>query len=72
MFYIARERSLLVDGIADDTLEAKVRQRWTVIGLNVAAILVALVVPLAAVGLYLITTLLALLLPLIHLRRHGR
>ncbi len=72
MFYIASERSLLVDGVADETLEAKVRQRWAVIGLNVAAILVALVVPLAAVGLYLITTLLALLLPLIHLRRHGR
>ena len=72
MFYIASERSLLVDGVADETLEAKVRQRWAVIGLNVAAIVVALVVPLAAVGLYLITTLLALLLPLIHLRRHGR
>ncbi len=44
MFYIASERSLLIDGVADDTLEAKVRQRWAVIGLNVAAIVVALVV----------------------------
>ena len=72
MFYIASERSLLVDGVADETLEAKVRQRWAVIALNVAAIVVALVAPLAAVGLYLIMTFLALLLPLIHLRRHGR
>ena len=45
MFYIASERSLVVDGVADETLDAKVRQRWIVIGLNVAAIAVALVLP---------------------------
>jgi uncharacterized membrane protein len=72
MFYIARERSLLVDGVADVTLAAKVRWRWVVIGLNVAAILLALVAPLAAVGLYLVMTFLALALPLIQMRRHGR
>ena len=69
MFYIASERSLVVDGVADETLEAKVRQRWIVIGLNVVAIAVAIILPLAAVGLYLITTLLALSLPVISLRR---
>ena len=72
MFYIASERSLVVDGVADETLEAKVRQRWVVIALNVVAIAVAVVLPLAAVGLYLITTILALALPLIQLRRHRR
>jgi len=70
MFYIASERSLVVDGVADETLEAKVRQRWVVIVLNVVAIAIAIVLPLAAVGLYLVMTFLALALPLIHLRRH--
>ena len=69
MFYIASERSLVVDGVADETLEAKVRQRWIVIALNVAAIALAVVAPLAAVGVYLVMTFLALALPLIHLRR---
>ncbi len=72
MFYIASERSLVIDGVADATLEAKVRQRWVVIGLNVAAIALAVVAPLAAVGVYLFMTLLALALPLIHLRRRRR
>ena len=72
MFYIASERSLVVDGVADETLEAKVRQRWVVIALNVVAIATAVVLPLAAVGLYLITTILALALPLILLRRQRR
>ncbi len=72
MFYIASERSLVIDGVADEVLDAKVRQRWVVIALNVAAIALAFVVPLAAVGVYLVMTFLALALPLIHLRRHGR
>ncbi len=69
MFYIASERSLVLDGVADETLEAKVRQRWLVIALNVVAIGVAIVLPLAAVGLYLVTTILGIALPLVHLRR---
>ena len=72
MFYIASERSLVVDGVADEMLEAKVRQRWVLIGLNVAGIALAVVVPLAAVGVYLVMTFLALLRPLIHLRRHRK
>ena len=69
MFYIASERSLIIDGVADETLEGKVRQRWVVIVLNVGAIALAVVAPLAAVGVYLVMTFLALALPLIHLRR---
>ncbi len=69
MFYIASERSLVVDGVADETLEAKVRQRWVLIGLNVAAIALAVVLPLAAVGVYLVMTFLALAIPLLRLRR---
>jgi uncharacterized membrane protein len=70
MFYIASERSLVAEGVADEMLEAKVRQRWILIALNVVAIALALVAPLAAVGVYLVLTVLALVLPLIHLRRH--
>ena len=44
------------------------RQRWVVIALNVAAIDVAVILPLAAVGPYLITRLLGLALQLIDLR----
>ena len=72
MFYIASERSLVLDGVADETLEAKVRQRWVLIGLNVAGIALAVVEPLAAVGVYLAMTVLALLRPLVHLRRRRR
>ncbi len=69
MFYIASERSLVLDEVADETLDAKVRQRWVLIALNVGAIVLAVVTPLAAVGVYLVMTFLALALPLIHLRR---
>ena len=69
MFYIASERSLVEDTVADETLEAKVRRRWAVIALNVVAIALAVVLPLAAVGGYLVMTLVALALPLIELRR---
>jgi len=69
MFYIASERTLVLDEVADETLEVKVRQRWAVIAVNVVAIAVAIVLPLAAVGLYLIATVLGLVLPLIRLRR---
>ena len=72
MFYIASERSLVLDGVADETLEAKVRQRWVLIGLNIAGIALAVVAPLAAVGVYLVMTFVALLRPLVHLRRRRR
>ena len=55
--------------VADDELEAKVRRRWGVIVLNLVAIVVAIIAPLIAVGLYLVTTLVGLALPLIQLRR---
>jgi uncharacterized membrane protein len=69
MFYIARERSLVHDHVADETLEAKVRQRWLVIVSNIVAIGIAVVLPLVAVGLYLVITLLGLVLPFVRLRR---
>ena len=69
MFYIASERSLVHDHVADETLQAKVRQRWVAIVLNIVAIAIALVLPLVAVGLYLVTTLVGLALPLVRVRR---
>jgi|GEM_PF-453519 len=63
-------RSLVVGDVADETLEAKVRQRWIVIAVNLVGIAIALVAPLAAVGVYLIMTFVALALPLVRLRRH--
>jgi uncharacterized membrane protein len=69
MFYIAGERSIVLDGVADETLDAKVRQRWILIVLNIAAIVLALIAPLVAIGVYLIMTFAALALPLIKFGR---
>jgi hypothetical protein len=72
MFYIAREPSLLVDDFAEETLKRIYRHRWIAIGVAIIAVAVALVAPLAAVGLYLIETLLFLLLPLVGVLWHRR
>lgn len=69
MFYISSERSLVHGHVADEILEAKVRQRWGMIAVNIVAIAVAIVQPLAAVGLYVVTTVVGLALPLIRVRR---
>ena len=70
MFYVAREPGLVVDGIADESLRRMYRHRWFVIGVNAFALVVALVAPLAAVGLYLVVTVLVLVLPFLRLGRH--
>ena len=70
ILYLAREPALLVDNIAQGTLRRVSRQRWTAIGMNVVAIVVALVAPRVAVGLYLVVTTLLLIIPLLGLRRH--
>ncbi len=68
--YLAREPSLLVDDIAEGTMRRIVRRRWTALGLNLLAIVVALVSPKVAVGLYLVETTLLLVIPFLGLRRH--
>ena len=68
--YIAREPSLVADDIADDTLRRIAKERWLSIGVNSIAVVMALLVPPVAVGLYLIQTLLLLALPLVGMRRH--
>ena len=69
LVYIARDRRLVVDDVADETLAAIARRRWAAIGIEVVAIACALIVPLVAVALYLVATLLMLTAPLVRLRR---
>ena len=69
LVYIARDRRLVEDEVADETLAAIARRRWTAIGIEVIAIVCALIVPMVAVGLYLAATLLLLIAPLIRLHR---
>ena len=72
MFYVARQSALLVDEIDDEQLRRLYRRRWTAIAMNVFALATALVAPRVAVGLYLITTVLLVGLPLVQLRRRWR
>ena len=69
LVYIARDRRLVVDEVADDTLAAIARRRWAAIGIEVIAILCALIAPQVAVGLYLVATLLLLIAPLVRLHQ---
>ena len=72
ILYVSRETALQVDDIAGERLRRLYQRRWSAIGLNVFALAIALVVPLIAVALYLITTVLLLALPLVSLRRRWR
>ena len=69
LVYIARDRRLVEDEVADDTLAAIARRRWAAIGIEVVAVLCALIVPLVAVSLYLLATVLLLIAPLVRLHR---
>lgn len=72
MTYLAAEPALLVGPIADDRLTQSNRLRWFTVGFNVFAIAVALVAPLVAVGLYVVTTGWLLMLPLLELGHRAR
>ncbi len=72
MFYVAREPALVVGGIADEGIKSMYRRRWVIIGVNVFALAMAFVAPLVAVGLYLLTTVMVLALPLFGLVRRRR
>jgi len=72
MFYVAREPALVVDQLADETLRMLYRERWVVIGVSVFALAMAFLAPLVAVGLYLVSTVLLLALPLVGLGRRWR
>jgi uncharacterized membrane protein len=72
MAHLVRERTLLVDGVADETLAAMTRQRQVSTGVWIVAVLCALVAPLVSVGLYVVATILMLVLPFLHAGRDRR
>ena len=69
LVYLGRERSLLVDDVADDELALIVRARWIAIAVNLVAIALAIAAPAVAVGLYVLVTLTVFVAPLLRLRR---
>ena len=73
LFYVARQPHLVIDEFADDSLKRLYRQRWIALGVGAFAVLLALVAPLVAVGLYLVVAVLFLIFPLfgMHRARHN-
>ena len=73
MFYVARQPHLVIDEFADDSLKRLYRQRWIALGVGAFAVILALVAPLVAVGLYLVVAVLFLIFPLfgMHRARHN-
>jgi uncharacterized membrane protein len=67
--YVARDRQLVVDDIADDRIKRAYRQRQVYLVLGAVAILVGLVAPLVAVGIYVVLTVAFIVQPLL---RAGR
>ena len=70
--YLARERTLVRDEIADEQLAALARQRRIATALWLIAIASALFAPPVAVGLYVAATALMLAVPLLRLGRSRR
>jgi uncharacterized membrane protein len=69
MVYVARDRELVVDDVADERIKRAYRQRQVFLGLGALTILVGLVAPVAAVGAYVIITIGFILEPLTRLAR---
>jgi uncharacterized membrane protein len=65
MSYGARDRDLVVDDVADDSLKRIARQRRSALILNAVGVVVAIVAPTVAVVLYIIVAVLFLINPLI-------
>ena len=69
MYYAARDRHLVVDNVADDSVSRAYRQRRAYLILTAVAILLALFAPLVAVASYILLAVAFLIQPLIGLRR---
>jgi len=69
LVYLGRERSLLIDDMADDYLALIVRARWIAIAVNLVAVVIAVAVPLLAVVLYVLMTMTIFVAPLLRVRR---
>lgn len=72
MSYIAHQPQLVVDELADETLNRLTRRRWIAIGVGAFAVILAFVEPLLAITLYLIEALLVVVLPLLGAHRSRR
>lgn len=68
MMYVATQQELLTDRLADDQVRAIYMSRWISIGLNFAALFLAFVMPLVALLVYLVQSLILIVLPLFQLR----
>ena len=69
MAYLVRQRALLYDEIADETLASLTRQRWVSNGAWLIGVACAVIAPTVAVVLYVLATVLALGLPFLRVRR---
>ena len=69
MAYLVRQRSLLGGEVADEKLASLTRQRRISNGVWLIAVVVALVAPPIAVGLYVLATVLMLAQPFLRVRR---
>ena len=69
MLYAARDRHLVVDDVADEKLRRAYRQRRAYLIVSAVAVIVALVAPIVAVGIYIIVAAAFIIQPLIGARR---
>ena len=69
MAYVARDRQLVVDDVADDRIRRAYRQRQVYLILGALAIIVGLVAPVVAVGFYVVLTVAFIIQPLMQVRR---
>ncbi len=67
--YVARDRQLVVDGLADDRIRRAYRQRKVYLVLIALAIIVGLVAPFVAAGFYVVVTVAFIIQPLIQVRQ---
>lgn len=72
IFYVVKHPMLLEGPLADYELKQLYRRRWSIIVLNAVALVMSMVAPLVAFGLYTVTTAAMLMLPLFGLRHHSR
>ena len=67
--YVARDRQLMVDGLADDRIRRAYRQRKVYLVLGALTIIVGFVAPFVAVGFYVVLTVAFIIQPLVQVRR---
>ena len=72
MVYAARDRQLIVDDVADNKLKQVSRHRRAALILNALAVIVALIAPNIAIGMYIIVAGMFIVDPLIRVRRSGK